>query len=361
MAVERTIDAVAADGSVVDDAPGGRVDPVTGAMRSRARIRDVAKSAKVSVGTVSHYLNGRFVSKERSRRIKNAIEDLGFTGNLLAKAMRTQRSSVVGLCVPFTTFANYSALVDALEQRASDAGYEMMQVVSRQDPKKEFQRIERLVAFKVGGIMLVPSLEPQKMLDFLHKNGVPTVIVSRLIPDDQRFDQVAVDHRQTMVRVVQEFIRKGHRNLLFLVRFPTLVVTRQRVEGLKQAIEESAQRVRCNVMSCSDDEAEFDAQLAAVFKGRARPTGVIFSNGILAARGISALRRRGIVYPKHVSLLTLDNPGWAELVVPQLSYVEQPSRELADFAWRSLAERMQNPSTPPRRVLLDDTIQLRDF
>src|SRR5262245_57520009 len=107
------------------------------AIRGKARIQDVAKSAKVSVGTVSHYLNGRFVSKERSRRIKKAIEDLGFTGNLLAKAMRTQRSSVVGLCVPFTTFSNYAALIDALEQRASDASYDVMQVVSRQDPQKE--------------------------------------------------------------------------------------------------------------------------------------------------------------------------------------------------------------------------------
>ena len=331
------------------------------AIRGKAKIQDVAKSAKVSVGTVSHYLNGRFVSKERSRRIKKAIDDLGFTGNLLAKAMRTQRSSVVGLCVPFTTFSNYAALIDALEQRASDASYDVMQVVSRQDPVKEFQRIERLVAFKVGGIMLVPSLEPQKMLDFLHKNNVPTVIVSRLIPDEQRFDQVAVDHKQTMMRVVQEFISKGHRDLLFLVRFPTLVVTRQRVEGLKQAIELSAERVRYKVMECSDDEKEFDLQLAAAFKGRSAPSGIIISNSVIASRVIPALRRRGIAYPKDVSLLVLDNPGWADLVVPKLSYVEQPSRDLADMAWRCLAERMVDPLTPPRRVLLDDTIQLRDF
>lgn len=330
-------------------------------MRGKARIQDVAQSAKVSVGTVSHYLNGRFVSTERSRRIKKAIDELGFTGNLLAKAMRTQRSSVVGLCVPYTTFSNFAALVDALEQRASEASYEVMQVVSRQDPVQEFKRIERLVAFKVGGLMLVPSLEPQKMLDFLHKNNVPTVIVSRLIPDETRFDQVAVDHKQTMMRVVQEFIRKGHRELLFLVRFPTLVVTRQRVDGLRQAIEESAERVRYKVMTCSDDEDEFDAQLAVALKARPRPTGIIFSNGIIAARAIPALRKRGIDYPKDVSLLTLDNPGWADLVVPRLSYVEQPSRELADMAWRCLSERMQDPSGPPRRILLDDTIQLRDF
>lgn len=329
--------------------------------RGRARIQDVAKSAKVSVGTVSHYLNGRFVSKERSRRIKKAVEELGFTGNLLARAMRSQRSSVIGLCVPYTTFSNFAALVDALEQRASDANFDVMQVVSRQDPQKEFQRIERLVAFKVGGLMLVPSLEPQRMLDFLHKNNVPTVIVSRLIPEEKRFDQVAVDHKQTMMRVVQEFIRKGHRDLLFMVRYPTLVVTRQRIEGLEQAIAEYETRVRYKVISCSDDAAAFDTEIAAVFKARSKPTGIIFSNGILAGRVIRVLRGRGIAYPKDVSLLTLDNPGWAELVTPRLSYVEQPSRELADIAWRCLAERMQDPAAPPRRILLDDTIQLRDF
>ncbi len=331
------------------------------AMRGRARIQDVAKSAKVSVGTVSHYLNGRFVSKERSRRIKKAIDELGFTGNLLARAMRSQKSSVIGLCVPYTTFSNFASLVDALEQRASEASFDVMQVVSRQDPKKEFQRIERLVAFKIGGLMLVPSLEPQHMLDFLHKSNVPTVIVSRLIPEEKRFDQVAVDHKQTMMRVVQEFIRKGHRDLLFIVRYPTLVVTRQRIEGLEQAIAESATRVKYKVLACSDDDAEFDAEIAAAFKPRAKPSGIIFSNGIIAGRAIPMLRTRGIAYPKDVSLLTLDDPGWAELVTPRLSFVEQPSRELADIAWRCLAERMQNPATPPRRILLDDTIQLRDF
>ncbi|HUV32651.1 MAG TPA: LacI family DNA-binding transcriptional regulator, partial [Devosiaceae bacterium] len=67
-------------------------------MKHRVGIREVAKAARVSIGTVSHYLNGRFVSAERSGRIKVAIDELGFTRNMLAKGMRAQRSSLIGLC-----------------------------------------------------------------------------------------------------------------------------------------------------------------------------------------------------------------------------------------------------------------------
>ncbi len=103
-----------------------------------------------------------------------------------------------------------------------------------------------------------------------------------------------------------------------MVRFPTLVVTRQRIEGLEQAIAESETKVRYKVLACSDDDTEFDAEIAAAFKPRAKPSGIIFSNGIIAARATPMLRRRGIAYPKDVSLLTLDNPGWSELVTPRV-------------------------------------------
>src|SRR6185503_2112025 len=79
---------------------------------TKVTVADVARRAGVSVGTVSNVLNGReSVSESRKMEVLSAIRDLGFTQNLLAKGMRLQRSNVVGLCMPYSSYSNFSALV----------------------------------------------------------------------------------------------------------------------------------------------------------------------------------------------------------------------------------------------------------
>lgn len=351
MGARRRADGAGTRGRQEREAPVGPVE------RQKVRIKDVAKAAGVSVGTVSHYLNGRFVSAERAERIRAAITELGFSSNLLARGMRMQRSPVIGLCVPYTTFSNFSTLVDAIEERVSEASFELMQVLSRQDPEKELARVRRLAAYKVGGLFLVPSLEPDAMLDHLASIGLPTVIVSRLLPDEDRFDQVAVDHRRQLQMVGRELVARGHRSILLVARFPKLVVTRLRIEGLEAAAEAGGAGVE--VMAC-DGEADFAAQFAARMTGPGRPSAVILSNGVIAAWTIQALRRLGLAYPADLSLVTLDDPGWADLVEPPVTHIPQPSQEIARLAWEALARRMEDPSCLTRRVLLDTKVEWRE-
>src|SRR5690554_4701981 len=92
---------------------------------SRPTISDVARLARVSVGTVSNVISGRStVTNERRRRVTAAMEELGYEVSMLARAMRRQRSSLIGLCVPNTAFASLSALADTLEERAVADGFE---------------------------------------------------------------------------------------------------------------------------------------------------------------------------------------------------------------------------------------------
>src|SRR5690606_36233285 len=89
-----------------------------------ATINDVAQLAGVSVGTVSNVLNNRStVSASRRERVLRAIEQLGFSGSMLARGMRAQSNSLVGLCVPHTGFANLAALADTLDERSVSANY----------------------------------------------------------------------------------------------------------------------------------------------------------------------------------------------------------------------------------------------
>jgi LacI family transcriptional regulator len=87
------------------------------------------------------------------------------TRNPLAQGLRQLRTPVVGVCVPHTSVAYFAKLVDAFEEVASSRGFEIMQILSHDDPGIEQKRVTSLLNYRVGGIILVPTVRPEKTLD----------------------------------------------------------------------------------------------------------------------------------------------------------------------------------------------------
>jgi LacI family transcriptional regulator len=321
---------------------------------------DVAKRANVSVGTVSNVLNGTIrVSDHRRDRVLKAIEKLGYAQNMLAQGLRRRRSPVVGICVPFTTIRYFAALADAFEEVASDRGFQIMQVLSQQDPVKELERVRALLKYHVSGMIIVPSMQPEATFDLLSTWGIPAVVIDR--PTLGRsFDQVTFDNRDVMIEAANRLIALGHRRILFVVRQRNLSVTVQRVEGLHEAARRAAEDVEVQVMECGYDEVSFASRLA-VELGRERcPSVVIVSNSTLAAWTLRAFRSSGIRCPGEVSLLAFDDPEWADLVTPRLSVIRQPTREIALTAWEFLMNRMKNEAREVQRVELRAEVVFRE-
>lgn len=326
-------------------------------LKQPVTIVDVARRAGVSLGTVSNVINGRVsVRAEKRRLVEAAIAELGFTRSMLATGMRRQQSHVIGLCVPFTNFQNFSAIADAIEKISAESGYELMQVYSRQDPETELSRIERLLAFRIGGLILIPSLEPKAALERIARAKVPTVLLNRPF-DDPRFDQIMVDHRAVIDSVVDGLVERGHRRIVLASQYPKLSVTRLRTGALREA----AKRGKATAISLTTggSEAIFAERLAPFLKRGEPPTALICSNSIVTTWVIRAARAAGIKCPDDFSLMSLDDPEWADVVTPPLSVVHQPTELLARHAWDTLVGRMEAKRTKPVRELLPASIVFR--
>ncbi|MGH6912743.1 MAG: LacI family DNA-binding transcriptional regulator, partial [Geminicoccales bacterium] len=166
--------------------------------RRKPTIFDVARRAEVSIGTVSNVLNDSSkVSDGRRHRVLQAIQELGYLPNSLAQGLRRRRSRLVGLCLPHTSSAYLAALIDLFEEIAANRGYEIMQVLSHNDPVTEIHRVKALLTHRIGGLILVPSFEPHRSCQLVAEAHVPLVIVDRP-SDDHRFDQVTFDNRAVM-------------------------------------------------------------------------------------------------------------------------------------------------------------------
>jgi LacI family transcriptional regulator len=319
-------------------------------------ITDVARLADVSVGTVSHVLNGTInVSATLRGRVERAMAMLGYEQNMLAHAQRRQLAPVVGLSAPHVASAYLAALIDSFEDIAALRGYQMMQVLTRRDPEIELRRVRELLRHRIAGLLLVPTLEPRKTLDLVHSSGTPAVLVDRPC-EDSRFDQVTFDNRGVMSDAVGRLIQLGHRHILFVVESQVLSISRHRIEALRDRAGAAA----ATVMEVGDGGEDYARRLRNTLQGRDAPTALIVSNSVVAARTLHVLRALGDGYPLRISLLAFEEPEWAELVSPRLSVIRQPVREIVRVAWELLLRRMGGDVGPAQHVQLKAEIVLRE-
>jgi LacI family transcriptional regulator len=319
-------------------------------------ITDVARLADVSVGTVSHVLNGTIkVSAALRERVERAMAMLGYEQNMLAHAQRRQLAPVVGLSAPHVASAYLAALIDSFEDIAALRGYQMMQVLTRREPQIEMRRVRELLRHRIAGLLMVPTFDPRKTLDLVHASGTPAVLVDRPC-DDGRFDEVTFDNRAVMGDAVGQLIRLGHRRILFVVESQVLSISRHRIEALRDRAGAAA----AIVMEAGDDGEDYARRLAGALHGRAAPTAVIVSNSVIAARTLHVLRDLGDCYPQRISLLAFEEPDWADLVSPGLSVIRQPVREIVRVAWSLLLQRMAGDTGPVQHLQLKAEIVLRD-
>lgn len=327
---------------------------------SKATITDVADRAKVSVGTVSHVLSGRIpVSATLRERVMQAIEDLGYEPNFHARGLRGRHSSVIGLCFPNAHTVYPNTLAETMERIGAASGCSILHVFSRHDSDAELQRVRELLNYRVGGLILFPSLKPQRTLDLVHAADVPMVVVDRLT-DGERFDHVVLDNRRTMEAAAAQLIAMGHQRILFIVLSRQNRASQHRIEGLEAARGKAGVPVQIRVVEYGEDESYMEEKLVAALNSRTPPTVVITSNSHQAALVLRRLRKEGIDCPRQVSLMTFDDPDWASLVTPSLSVIRQPAEDIATTAWDLLMSRMKDHTLKPRLVALEAEIEMRN-
>ena len=326
----------------------------------RSTIGDVASLAGVSVGTVSNVINGRTkVSAKRRKKVEDAVKALSFSGSLLAKAMRTQRYPVIGLCIPNATSSNFLTFADLLEMHVAESGYELTQMITRHDPARETARIERLIASRASGVFLLPTRDAKSVLKILIAEKMPTVVINQFTEDASEVDQVKVDHRSAFHNASEQLLEMGYDTLIVATQFPNFSVVQQNLYGIQDALDASDRDARMIVLKCGDSLEDYQIQLSEAMQANPGRIALIASSSLLAAWSLEACRALGIRIPEDVGLLSAEEPDWATAMWPTLSCIQQPTRELASIAWNLLNQRISGSTEPPVNIRCDARVNFR--
>lgn len=324
-------------------------------------MRDVARRAGVSQSTVSHHLNGtRPIHPDTQRAIREAVEETGYVHDALARSLRTGRTSTVGLAISAITNPYFTEFVRAIENHGARSGRSLLLVDTGDDPERERAAISQLLAQRPAAVLFAPCRETAPSLDLLLAQGIPTILVDRILPDlPAQVDAVGVHNRQPMCDLVAHLVGLGHREIVLLAGLAGITTSTERVEGYHEGMAALPGQVP-RVRHAGRTTAETESALGELFDDGPTPTALIGGNNQATISAMRWLCARGLSVPDDVSLASFDDFEWADLFEPRLTALHQPIRRLGQTAVDLLADRIDDAESPGRTVRLDPHLIIRD-
>lgn len=284
---------------------------------------DVARLAGVDSSTVSRALNSRTASSLRPEtvaKVRAASEQLGYRPNVLARGLRTQRTHTIGLLVPDVTNPFFPPIIRGIEDALIPTGNVLLTANTDNEPEREEQGLDSLIARQVDGVMLATShLDVATDADRLA--GIPTVLVNRrdrssqvpaVLPDDATGVRLVVEHLHAL----------GHRRI-GLISGPLDTSTGRDRRDTFVAVCEGLGLPADRVVHADRYDLPSGRRAAdALLDGDGpMPTAVFASNDLLAVGALTALRDRGLRVPDDISLAGYNDMPLVDLIDPALTTV----------------------------------------
>ena len=293
---------------------------------SKPNLRDVAKLAKVSVGTVSNVLNRPHqVSEETRLRVKNAIDALGFVPNARAKSGE-RNSKIIGLILPLSDNPFYSELAQGVEDAISKADLRLLIGYSREDEAIEFHLLTAMVDAGFKGVIVTPAGQNNQVFEkFIEQN----IRVGYISQADDVPEQCSVSIDQVRGGYIGiEFLHNlGHKNIAWISGPPHHHQSNQRFIGISLAAKEFGVKLQL-IDSPSLDFISGEQIAIQILALPKLPDAIFAGNDALALGIINFLLKEGYKIPDDISILGYDNVAYAESALIPLSTVSQTPYQL---------------------------------
>jgi DNA-binding LacI/PurR family transcriptional regulator len=312
-------------------------------------MRDVARLAAVSPATVSRVLNGDpTVGATYRRRVTRAVEELNYRPNRLARNLRIQRTTTIGVVVSDIENPHFSEMVRAVEDAAFRQGYRVLVCNSDESSEKQSAYLQTFADERVLGVILSPSNPRDEQITHLIDLGIPIVAFDREVAD-RRADAVIAENVAAARRAVELLISAGHSRITYVGGRRDVETGAERLDGFRVSMQ--AHGLEPHTI---DGDFRVDGGYRAVkalIAGSDQPTAIVVGNNSMTIGALRALDEAGLKAPRDLALVAFDDPPWAALVDPPLTTLAQPVRRMATEAFELLLERVQGTRSEPRRTV----------
>jgi len=291
-----------------------------------ANIRDVAKQAQVSVGTVSNVLNRPSqVSAETRAKVRNAIDMLGFMPSNAMKSKNSE-SNVLGVILPLSNNPFYEELTQGIEDSIAEAGLVVLIGYSREDAAIELKILTSMIDAGFKGVIITPVGPRNQVFDKFIDNNVRVGYISQTDETPQQCS-VSIDQVRGGYIGIEYLHSLGHKKILWVSGPEHHHQSNQRFVGITQA----AADFKTELTTMSSPSLDFIAGeniAPAIIAAGPLPEAIFAANDTLAMGIINYFNLKGIDVPGTVSVLGFDNTSYAESGLIPLTSVSQTPYQL---------------------------------
>lgn len=298
-----------------------------------ATIKDVAKKAGVSITTVSHVINEtRYVSESLTHKVYDAMAELDYRPNILARSLRSGRTKTIGLVIPDISNAFFAEFSRKIEDEGFESDYSVILCNTDENPAKEERYIDVLIAKQVDGLIFFAAGDNGSLQDHVHHSNIPVVIVDREV-DGIDSNVVLIDNFAGGIQATEYLLSLRHKRIGCISGPSPIRPSAQRVEGYKAALAADGLPHEPGLLQTGDFRFEGGERgMLALLDLPERPTAVFACNDMMALGAIRAIKQAGLRVPEDISVIGFDDTPLASLIFPPLTTISQPVKEMAEVA-----------------------------
>ncbi len=296
----------------------------------RISLKDLAARLGVSIATVSRALrNSHEVSDELRERVQKLAKELNYRPNPFAQSLRSEAPKVIGVVVPNLVAHYYSAVLDGIEDYASQEGYSVIAINSHESYIKEEKAIDNFINMHVEGIIACLSQDTVDYTHFesVHKMGIPLVFFARTcLPE--LFSQVVANGAEAAQHATCHLLETGSKRVAFLGGPNHLDMVRRRKHGYLEALKDRKIGIDRSIIVC--EKIDFErARIAALnmLSSENPPDAILAFNDIITYAAFDAIKTLGKRIPEDVAIIGFSDTNASAFVTPKLSTIEDQSHK----------------------------------
>jgi DNA-binding LacI/PurR family transcriptional regulator len=324
-------------------------------------MKDVAKLAGVSIQTVSCVVNDQgSISQETRNRVLQAIEELNYRRDPIARSMRTRQTRLIALLVLDITNPVLSIIASQVEAAAYAENYSVLLYNVGQDARREQTYLDTAAERLVDGMIIVNAVDREHTFARLEDSSIPTVLIDCLATSE--IPSVAVDNFQGAYIATQHAIELGHERIAHIAGALSLEVARQRADGYAQCIEDHNLHYQ-HIITAYNDRWDYHSGYRAMrqlIESDVPPTAVFAAGDQMAIGAYRALSEAGLRIPQDISVVGFDDIEAASFTTPPLTTIRQPFGDMARRAFALLLDLLDGRTPQETRVTLPAELIVRE-
>lgn len=319
---------------------------------------EVARRAGVSQSAVSRvFTPGASASAKTAAKVRQAAEELGYRPNVLARAMVSGRSRIIGLVVAYFDNQFYPEVLEKLSNALQGEGYHVLVFMTSQTVDNIDAVLQQILDYQVDGIIAASVALSSDLSARCRAAGVPTVMFNRS-QDDPMLSAVTSDNAAGGRRVGEFLLAGGHRRIAYIAGWEGASTQRDREAGFCDALAEAGQGLHARAVGNFQME-EARRATHTLFAG-APPDALFVANDHMAFAVIDTLRSElGVDVPRDVSVVGYDDVPAAAWPAYNLTTVRQSADIMVERTVELLLAKIEDAATAPRQVAIDAPLVLR--